>query len=368
MGSDSFDIVILGAGPAGASAALFAARAGLKAAVCEREPEAAGPVRLEWLHSSGRQLLSAAGVREREATVGRIRHVHFVEAAGKREVRVGLEEASDLVDVSGLTKGVIAAARKSGAVFHFDCRIDRVESGEQCVRLEGGDAEIQGRVLIAADGVTSTVLASQSRESPAASAQWCVESASGPASAAGGKAGDLEIGFALHAGDPFKYGYACRNDAVSLAGGVAATQSGADAERSVACERFGTSAKPGKKAREPAPAARRIPRGLAMDLDTHVLKRSLIIGDAGGYVTALSHEGLYPAIWSARLAVDVCKAALASAHVQDGLAEFDTLWRREMVDYLRLPNNDLRFLIPLVFSNKLMAAKLAHAFIGGRNI
>jgi flavin-dependent dehydrogenase len=113
---------------------------------------------------------------------------------------------------------------------------------------------------------------------------------------------------------------------------------------------------------------RRTGRGLALEMETHVGKRSLLIGEAGGFVCALSGEGLYPAIGSAALAVETCVEALAAAHLQDALADFDSAWRREMVEYLRLPNVDLRFLLPLVFSNEQMARKLAGAFVCGENI
>ena len=79
-------------------------------------------------------------------------------------------------------------------------------------------------------------------------------------------------------------------------------------------------------------------------------------------------EGIYPAIWSARLAAETCAKAAAGTHPQDQLREFSTAWRSAMGEYLRLPNTDLHFLLPLVFSNRQMAQKMAAAVWRGENI
>ena len=112
----------------------------------------------------------------------------------------------------------------------------------------------------------------------------------------------------------------------------------------------------------------RSPASAALDMDSHVRKHTLLIGDAGGFVSAVSNEGIYPAMWSARIAADVLDTALASKHSQDELMAFDSAWRVKMADYLRSPHTDVRFLLPLVFSNQPMADRMAAAFFFGENI
>ena len=112
----------------------------------------------------------------------------------------------------------------------------------------------------------------------------------------------------------------------------------------------------------------RSPASLALDLDTHVGKHSLVIGDAGGFVSAASNEGIYPAMWSAQIAADVLLTALASRQSQDELMAFDSAWRMKMADYLRSPNTDHQFLLPLIFSNQPMADRMGAAFFSGENI
>ena len=63
------------------------------------------------------------------------------------------------------------------------------------------------------------------------------------------------------------------------------------------------------------------------------------------------------------VAAEIIHRALDRPHPQDELREFDTKWRTTMADYLRPPNADLQFLLPLVFANKQMAERLAGAFL-----
>jgi flavin-dependent dehydrogenase len=110
------------------------------------------------------------------------------------------------------------------------------------------------------------------------------------------------------------------------------------------------------------------PAGAALDMDTHVAKHTLLIGDAGGFVAAASDEAIYPGMWSAQIAAEVAHRALASKHSQDVLMEFNSKWRIAMAEYLRPPNTESQFLIPLIFSRQPMADRMATAFFQGENI
>ena len=45
-----------------------------------------------------------------------------------------------------------------------------------------------------------------------------------------------------------------------------------------------------------------LPAGGAIDFEGHVGKRAVLVGDAGGFVSAASGEGIYPSMLSARAA------------------------------------------------------------------
>jgi flavin-dependent dehydrogenase len=110
------------------------------------------------------------------------------------------------------------------------------------------------------------------------------------------------------------------------------------------------------------------PAGAAVELETHVAKRAILIGRAGGFVATVSSLDAYPEMWSAQLAAETAAHALTSDNPQDELGRFDAAWRTGMARHLQPPNTDLQFLLPLVFSNTQMADRLAHAILTGQPI
>ena len=105
------------------------------------------------------------------------------------------------------------------------------------------------------------------------------------------------------------------------------------------------------------------PASLALDLDTHIAKHTLLVGEAGGFVAAGQQRRALPR--------DVVRSVgwrrwsrppSTGKRSQDKLMTFEQRWRTTMADYLRPPNTDMQFLLPLVFSNQPMADRLAAAF------
>jgi flavin-dependent dehydrogenase len=103
-----------------------------------------------------------------------------------------------------------------------------------------------------------------------------------------------------------------------------------------------------------------------LELELHVGKRCLVVGDAGGFLASFSHEGLYPAIRSGQLAVEAVVRALEADVLQDELATFGAAWRAELAAYLQMPNTDLGLLLPMVFGNAEVSRRVARAFLLGQ--
>lgn len=98
-----------------------------------------------------------------------------------------------------------------------------------------------------------------------------------------------------------------------------------------------------------------------------VASRSLLVGPAGGFYSATS-EDVYPACWSAVFAADAVKKALKEVHVQDALQLYRHKWRTTLGDYLRGPQQNLRFLLPLVYRNQVMTSRLAESILTGQHV
>lgn len=98
-----------------------------------------------------------------------------------------------------------------------------------------------------------------------------------------------------------------------------------------------------------------------------VANRTLLVGPAGGFISACSEE-LYPGCWSAILAADVAVASLKERHVQDSLINYREQWGSTVGDYLRGPQQNLKLLLPLIYRNAIMAARVGEAIFLGESV
>lgn len=98
-----------------------------------------------------------------------------------------------------------------------------------------------------------------------------------------------------------------------------------------------------------------------------VANRTLLIGPAAGFYSA-SGEDIYPNCWSAVHAAEVMKKSLRERHLQDALNAYRARWRTTLGDYLRGPQQNLQFLLPLVYRNPVMTQRLGEAILLGKGI
>ena len=112
----------------------------------------------------------------------------------------------------------------------------------------------------------------------------------------------------------------------------------------------------------------RPPAGVALELETHVAKRCLLIGTAGGFAEALTGQTLAASVRSALLASDIVLDALQSEDCQGTLMRFKTSWRRSLANFIRPPSASLQMLLPLVFVNRQMAGRFTAALLEGRSM
>jgi len=372
-GQECKDVLVVGCGIAGAAAALFAAQQGRTVHIIEQTSKRDETPRPEWIHPDGVAILKAAGVALSDVSLGQIERVRFLDAMSARMTEGELEAPVPVVDATKLRIALTDAAVAAGAAIADGVVAKRINAGEESVEAIDAKGRVHaGRLLILGDGVQTlgrTLPAiARSGEAPrmAAMCEW-----TGPAGVSSEtKRRASELIIRISAQEPENYGYRLALSAVQAVGWIGATS--ADKARRGLNDCASKLAAPGDAIPNgdlgKSALIRAVPRGVALEMETHVAKRALLIGDAGGFVSAFGHDSLYPALWSARIAADVVHRALDATHPQDVLAEFDSIWRRDMVEHLRIPNTDLRFLIPLVFSNAVMARKLANAFVNGSNI
>ena len=368
------DLIILGAGPAGAAAAALAAAAGLDVVVLDRAPTPA-ILQVELLNPAAYEILPRLKGARDDFALANVDSITFLNPRQSLITQARAECPVDLVSTHEVSNRIRSFAEEDGAVIHKYVDVIAIEAKEHAVSLIDADGRRRtGKVLIAADGAAAwsaqqlALIAKPPTRPRAVSRQWTDPLWPSPATT--GEIQNAETFLMFPSGDVRNFGY------VFKAGERIAF--GLHADESIDIDDMFDRTIEGFKACGALPsdlkidranvAQRIIPRGAALDLDTHVAKRSILVGDAGGFCSALSGEGLYPALLSARLAVEVAAEALDSKQPQDKLTEYNSRWRQDLVEYLRLPNVDLRFLMPLVFSNERMAGKFAAAFLTGQNI
>ena len=95
--------------------------------------------------------------------------------------------------------------------------------------------------------------------------------------------------------------------------------------------------------------------------------RTVLVGPAGGFYSACC-EDIYPNCWSAVHAADALKKALKEPHLQDALQSYRHRWRTTLGAYLQGPQQNFRFLLPLVYRNQVMTTRLTEAILLGKSV
>jgi len=365
------DVLIIGAGPAGATAAALLAGQERSVVLIDRAVVPRPRRRTVWTNARALLLLKEIGGQEGAAGAVPFSEVTFHSGDLSKTAKAHFRETPGyVVRREAFEAALVQAAVAAGTELRAPWPITDIDLCEEHVELtaESGDA-LRGRMLLAATGHGSSLTEriTKSRQVPSPT-QWTVK-VEAALNKPGKTSGAVSVVLGLDRRGAFGLVILHQSRVAVSAGGQGAGEEAVDLLVGL-CRRLTESGIiPIDLAPEAARArVRPSPAGTALEMDSHVAKHALLIGDAGGFVSAASQEGIYPAMWSAQLAVEVIAKALDSEHSQDVLMEFDPKWRMAMAEYLRPPNTDIQFLLPLIFSNQPMADRMGAAFFLGQSI
>lgn len=377
-----YDVVIVGAGPAGASAARFLAGAGATVALVDaarfpRPKPCAG-----WLSHRAVRDYPFVDAARRKVKATPFKRLTFHSPDFARVAQYGgRAHAGHVVVRSKFDTALVQAARQAGAKTVLGKKVAAVEAGEHRVVavLENG-RRVAGRILVGADGVHSTVAQTTGLRSRWGDDYLVVTLSKTISLTARQKTacfGTSSVHVSLGFGGASGYAWAfpgARHASIGI--GVRGRDAGRLKELYAAwVEALKARDMLPKRANLHNPQGAAVPAGAAIEFENHVGKRTVLIGDAGGFASAASGEGIYPAIISAEVASDCILKALAAeggktegTTCQDELLKFRTRWRRRMAPHLQMPNVNITFLLPLIFTNQEICDRFARAFLFGENL
>jgi len=378
----TYDVLVVGAGPAGAAAAILLADSGARVALLDaarfpRPKPCAG-----WLNALAVRRFPFLDKVRRKVRAVPFRTLVFHSPDLAQTARYsGRSHLGYIVSRRAFDAELVRLAARAGAKTILGRRAERIEARETGVAaVLAGGRRIAARLLVGADGASSLVARDLALRDP-----WT------PDHVVSALARDVRLtkkqladGFghaAVHVALAFggAPGYAWAfpgNQSVNIGIGVRGTEAARLRPLYDAwVEGLRRTGRLPKSADARNPDAALIPAGAAIEFDNHVGKRTVLIGDAGGFAAAATAEGIYPAVWSAAIAARCILEALAADRgqvkgttCQDALLEFRSAWRREMAPYLQMPNVNLAFLVPLIFTNQEIANRFARAFLFGENL
>lgn len=371
MSEELYDVAICGAGPAGSTAAILLAQQERQIVLIEGRSFPADDKAGVWLGAKAQPLLETLGIRDNPLFKKSFAQVTFYSADFTKTIAPAFDgPAGFLLNRGELDSLLAETARKAGATVADGFMIDQLTLEEsKAVIVNEKEQRFESKLLMLATGRESPLVQRCGfRTGRSVQALWTAQV---DHECDKEQKGDPLVVVVLGLNKRGSFGMICRHGkqlslSVHWIGEPRDATPGLISMCKLAQEHDIIDVDLAKRAAG-APVIGS-PASAALEYDSHVGKHSLLIGDAGGFVAAASNEGIYPAMWSAQIAADVINAALASPYSQDELMAFDTKWRIEMADYLRSPNTDPQFLLPLVFSNQAMADRMGAAFFVGENI
>ncbi len=362
---DAYDLVIIGGGPAGSAAAIEARRRKLSVLIIEGAAEPHSITCPGWIAPPAAEICHELGVDLNGAATAtwsglRIFSLDFTESTEVADPQL----AGAIVESNTLANNLLAAADQTGADIITNTTVTRLTTGEDRVTLTlSNNHSVSASAAIVADGPGSTTSGlTPITTIPNSSIEFQCAQARIPRSNG-------------HAGIDLVSGTNRALRLVTLVHGKSATRA------TLLSRDTGTNAvdqlaqviQAGSRANILPPAngteIYAIPAvaGTALEIESHVGKRCLLIGAAGGFAAALSSESLYPALVSGQIAAQTVADALAADVFQDQLTTFGNRWRAALADYLQMPNTDLGLLMPMVFKHEKMAQRIARAFLLGHS-
>lgn len=304
----SFDVIVVGAGPAGSAAAEFCARQGLATLCIEEHGTIGHPVQCAGLLSNS----AFAECRTSEHSIlNRINGARLVSGAGNDVLIDAKATKAVVVDRCSLDREMAETAADAGAEFRLKTGVYGVRGTTVLTRGLYGHEEIDFKILIAADGPRSTI--ARSFDMPRAKVYLSGIQADIP--------GECDPRFVEIFPDasPEFFGWAIPSGKHCLRVGLCG-QSNVPDRFAAFRKKFGASST--------HLVTGTLPLGI---MPKTYGNRTLFVGDAAGFAKPTSGGGVYTGIRTARHAAAVAVASCETNRFEDSaLADYERRWKADL--------------------------------------
>ena len=380
MINDRADVVVVGAGPAGSTAAKLLVDRGYSVLLTDRSNFPRHKTCASWINRLAFERFTYLKNSLPDLVENPFYGVAFYDRAIEREARYLESRPSGYLSLrSKFDDGLRRIAMEAGARFLGGCAVADLLEERDGVRVRLADGrELAGSILIGADGASSRVAVDSGLRK-------------------GWKPGDYVL--CANADVPFPparitgfYGQRFPFRVYLEYGGIQGYGWVFPKRRHI-CIGIGALLKDGREIRplfrEFVQALRQrnhLPSDLPLDkvyfdidpvggvyrIPSLVRGRVMLIGDAAGFVSGSTGEGIYPAMVSAEVAVGLIHQALKGPSPTAVLERYNQEWRAELGDYVkRLPGGDregqTRGRIEMIFKVPLVPRIAGRAFLYGEN-
>jgi geranylgeranyl reductase family protein len=369
----AYDVIIVGAGPAGATAATYLAEAGLHCLLIEKEELPRKKTCAGWLNRAVFEIFPyLAEAKERFISAPFYSLIFNSTDLEKRAEYKEERELGYLVKRDVFDAFLVGCAKDAGCEVKDGCTLTGLVVSDDAVKAELSDGtRATARMIIGADGTRSDVARSAGLNPgwPSNRLILClnkdipVEKERLDAFYGAARPIHVSLGYS------FVSGYAwifpkCDEIAVGIGGRASSTQGlGQTFERFVHDAVRNGILPDGLDCSHPDSGL--IPAGAGLDLKNTASKRVLLVGDAAGFASGSTGEGIFPAMRGAKIAADAARDALASNHLEDMPAAYEQAWRRELEGYIKPPETSELLLLPMIYSFKKIREKVARKFLFG---
>lgn len=370
-----YDVVVVGGGPSGLMTAslLKEGNKKLNVLVIEKEKNPYNRYSCGFLNRRALEEFPLLKKYEKKLIDGAPKTVKFISSDFKKEQIYSEDEPlTYLVDRSHFDNGLVEIGKGLGVEFLFHKSVKQVSAGMEGaeITLEGGEV-IPSQVLVGADGINGLVASQMGiYESPRQfSLYHGLSMVHNHKDSKKQKKTEPIISLAFEENLGYAFLWPLQ-DIVQIGVFLSDADKVKPAFQHWRDKLIQKGYLPEEAANE-KPYPTLSPAGVALLMERSYEKRTLLVGESGGFVANTTAEGLYPGLYSAKMASQLLLEGFKRKKLDELIPTYSRKWNLEFGEYIQGAiqlHSNLNFLIGMIFSDPRICARYARGFFLGEKV